>query len=322
MAESRAQRSAERTQGEAFMAANRRGSTFETVDLDKLELESIGPIPDYAAKLYGELKRVKEERDRFYERNTATSRWVLKVRKALILLGILALLATAASSAAKLSSWSDTVVNYGLAIALIAYALMTALSFYESATAGSAAYFRGNTIREALRDLWTNYEFDQAAILAKTSTGGDADAIKPELLATARALAAAMDTLARNELNDWRGEVQTSLTQLAAVGKEGLAAMQAQLKADYDARLAKLEEDAKSKAYLTLQVNGAAVGDIDVTIDEGRPVRTPDRSIALPELKAGPHQIRVSGKDKDGTALTKAQWLEVKAGIEAIAIAI
>jgi len=98
--------------------------------------------------------------------------------------------------------------------------------------------------------------------------------------------------------------------------------MQAQLKADYDARIAKLEDDAKSKAYLTLQVNGAAVGDVDVTIDDGRPIRTPDRRIALPELKAGPHQIRVSGKDKDGTALTKAQWIDVKAGINAIAVAV
>lgn len=301
------------------------GNTFEPIDLDALDLSSEMPVRDYAKKLYAELKRIRKLRVDFYEEVRTEHKAVLAVRKWLIALGIIALLATAFTAAARFSQigkeLSPEPADVGLAIALIAYALMTALSFWQTATANASAYFRSTDIILALRDLWSQYEFDQQAIFAKLPSS-DETAIRAELLATARALAAAMDTLARTELGEWRGEVQTSLTQLAAVGKEGLTAMQAQLKADYDVRLAKLEEDAKAKAYLTLQVNGAAVGEVDVTIDDGRPIRTPDRSIALPELKAGPHQIRVSGKDKDGTALTKAQWIDVKAGINAIAVAV
>lgn len=303
-----------------------RPGTFQTVNLEKLNLHMIDPVPAYAKALYDEVKRVKAMRLAYYQglRNDYGS--VLRVRKWLIILAIVALLATALSAAATIARVQPIgiidPVTWGLGTALIAYALMSALSFWESASAGSSAYFRSNAIILALRDLWEQYEFDQVAILAKTRAGADPAETKAELLSTARALVAAMDTLGRTELEDWRGEIQASLTQLAAVGKEGLAAIKAELKAEYDRRLARLEAAAtpKPKSYVTLQIKGALVGEAEISVDNGRAIRTDKRQVALAELSPGPHQVRVTGKDKDGGALTADEWVDLKAGIAAAAI--
>jgi len=296
-----------------------RPGTFRTVNLERLKLHSVTEVPAYAKALYDELRRIKRLRVAYYQDLRSGYSSVLGLRRNLIRLGIVALLATAISAAAQITGtkkfwFIDDVVTWGLGSALLAYALMTALSFYESATANSSAYFRSNAIIVAFRDLWEQYEFDQVGILAEWAAGADPVATKTELLATARALIAAMDTLSRTELDDWRGEVQTSLAQLAAIGKEGLASVKIELRAEYDQRLAKLEEAAK-RAYVTLTINGDFVGEAELTIDGKQTIHTAQRQIALPEMTPGPHGIKASAKDKQGQLRSGAKWIDCKAGI-------
>jgi len=292
-------------------------STFDPIKLQLLALESSQSLNDYADKLYGAVNAIWHQRVAFYKQRMGERRTVLFVRGALIWLGIIALIATAFAGAARFTDiggdWSVKPVDIALGIALVAYALMTALSFWESASAGSAAYFRGADIILALRDLWTQFEFDWTAILTKA--GGDADAAKAELLTAARSVIASIDTLARTELGEWRGEVQTSLTQLASIGREGFEAMKADLEGQYDERIAKLEKqaEAKSKSYVTLDLEGQFEGEAEISLDEGASIRSAQPRVALPEMVAGRHRIRVTAKSED-KALSAAEWVNATEG--------
>lgn len=78
-------------------------------------------------------------------------------------------MATALSASLRLSgitlSWWPSAGDHLLGVALICYVLMSAMSFCETATAGTQAYFRQLQVIIAIRDLWTQFEFDMIKAL-------------------------------------------------------------------------------------------------------------------------------------------------------------
>lgn len=305
------------------------GSTFEPIDLKTLKLHSIVDLNDFAQALYAELRRIKDLRVAFYQSRMRERDSVLWVRKMMVALGIVALLATAIAGIGSIDPtirWdmpgnaevnSAGLMRGGLLVALGAYALVSALSLWTNLMGAIAAYFRSLETILALRDLWTTYEFEHAALLARAA-GGDATATRAELMSGAQALVVAMDMLARTELGDWRGEINTSFSQLAAAAKDGVASAEQRLKDEFDKRLAKLEDARKSLA--TLDIRGEFVGDVEIAIDDGTGVTTGERRYALPAMPPGPHRLRISGADKDGKALVIARWIETDPGIRTILV--
>lgn len=308
---------------------SRLGSTLEPIKLQELKLHAITDVFAFAQALYTELKRIKELRVAFFRSRMKERDSVLRVRKVMIALGIVALLATAVAGIGSVEPsisldllilpklTSNGLMRGGLLVALAAYALVSAFSLWSNLMGAVAGYFRSVETILALRDLWTAYEFDHAALLAKAKDG-DHVAIRAELMSGAQTLVAAMDVLARTELGDWRGEINTSFSQLAAAAKDGAASAEQRLKAEFDKRIAKLEDARKS--LTTLDIRGEFVGEIEIALDDDVGVRTGERRYALPAMAPGPHRLRISGKDKDGKSLVVARWIEADPGIRTIAV--
>lgn len=322
------------------MSAKSQGSTFEPINLSVLDLYAIEDAKAYAEKLRGELDRVRRLRVAFYEARMGERGSVLYVRKWLVGLGIAALVCSAAAAGFRLvdatqkPTWlPGDPVSIALFLALGCYVAMSALSFWESATASTSGFFRSAEVILALRDLWTQYEFDIAAILeSNTRKTGENVATKDKLMSVSQTLATNMDAIARTELGDWKGEFQSSMTQLASAGRDGMVSVKAELKADYDARLKKIElsseeakkiaEAAKPKplAYAMLAIKGDFADTLEIVIDEKTRLQSRLAKTPLMPMQPGTYCLRVSGRDKAGKPLEAAQYVEIKSGPSEIKI--
>ena len=318
-----------------------KGNTFDPIDLDL----KAWPPSDYAAfveQLREQLINLTKKRSDWYHGQHRASRWVNSARTIMIGLGTVAVLLTAIAAglrvylaAYKPDSFYDIWI---MSFALLLYALMAAVSFFERSAEGSGHYFRSILAILAIRDLWTAYQFKdtqmQMSIAKPPTDPAELLAARQRWLDAARQYCTDLDAVATKELTEWRGAFQTSLTELSSAAKTGLAAAQTALsdavKADVaDAkaaaeeakRAAEAAKAAATPASLNLTVANAPGGEAIVTIDGRVAARGLDRTFALANLAQGQHSLRVDVPAvADGKVKAVSQIISLPGGITNLSV--
>jgi len=317
------------------------GSTFDPIEFDL----KAWPQSDYTAfveQLRQKLVGLTKKRIDWYQGQHRASRWVNSARTLMIWLGTIAVLLTAVAAglrvylaAYKIDGFSDIVV---MGLALLFYALMAAVSFFERSAEGSGHYFRSILAILAIRDLWTAYQFKdvqmQLSIPKPPTDAAELLAAKQRWLDAARQYCTDLDAIATKELTEWRGAFQTSLTELSSAAKTGLAAAQTALSdavkadvadakaaADEAKRAAEAAKAAVKPASLNLTVTNAPGGEAIVTIDGAVAARGPERTFAFANLTQGEHSLRVDvPAAADGKAKAIAQIISLPGGITNLSV--
>jgi hypothetical protein len=322
------------------------GNTFRAIELDPQATAELD-FPKFVEALLQKLGRLEEERFVYYERlRRKNSKWANGSRWVLALLGSIAFLLTGLAAAFRfapetfLQKWSLDGFDKGVLLAVLAiYAVMGAISFYERGTDKTTAYFRHVGIMLAIRDLWTQVQFEflkELIVLKSAADPKAAEAVARErILTLAQAFCNDLDKVATGELADWRTESLASLSELEAAAKKGSddvtmqvqeavkAAEQAATdakataeKAAADAReAAKAAEEAGKPGALNLAVTGDFDDQVLIFIDGVEVARSSGKAIAIDRVVPGLRKISAHGK-RGGRDLETARMIDVKPGLQ------
>jgi hypothetical protein len=322
------------------------GNTFRAIELEPQATAELD-FPKFVDALLHKLGRLKEERFAYYERlRKKNTKWANGSRWVLALLGSIAFLLTGLAAAFRfapetfLQKWSLGGFDKGVLLAVLAiYAVMGAISFYERGTDKTTAYFRHLGIILAIRDLWTQvqFEFLKELVVVKSAadpTAGEAVA-RERILTLAQAFCNDLDKVATGELTDWRTESLASLSELEAAAKKGSedvtmqvqeavkAAEQAATdarataeKAAADAReAAKAAGEAGKPGALNLAISGDFDDQVLISIDGVEVARSSGKAIAIDRVVPGLRKISAHGK-RGGKDLETARMIDVKPGLQ------
>lgn len=297
------------------------------LDFDKLAPEAPVSLRDFADQLRAALNERRKSRYGFYNGRRAQYAWVLNLRSALAWLGAAGIVLTALATAAHFRWPNDDHDGVLLVIAMVCYAVMAGISFYERSLNLAAAYFRSVGILIGMRDIWTRLQFELLAELRAATVGG-ADVEVPardRMAALAQAAWSDMEALTRGEQENWQGEVLASLKDLATAAEGGRGTV--------ETRLTQMEKDAaaaataradrttaaaraKAPALLTVTLSGDFAGRAEVLIDEQPVADTQTAEVALKPRPAGPVHLSATARDSAGTPLQAALNLELKPGLQ------
>lgn len=322
------------------------GNTFRAIELDPQATAELD-FPKFVEALLHKLGRLEEERFVYYERlRKKNSKWANGSRWVLALLGSIAFLLTGLAAAFRfapetfLQKWSLGGFDKGVLLAVLAiYAVMGAISFYERGTDKTTAYFRHVGIILAIRDLWTQVQFEflkELIVLKSAADPKAAEAVARErILTLAQAFCNDLDKVATGELADWRTESLASLSELEAAAKKGSDDVTAQVqealkaaeqaatdakataeKAAADARqAAKAAEEAGKPGALNLAVSGDFDDQVLILIDGVEVARSSGKAIAIDRVVPGLRKISAHGK-RGGNDLETARMIDVKPGLQ------
>jgi len=292
-------------------------TTFESIDL-KIDGFKASPYPEFVTKLRAELLAYKDKRFAFFELQQRNSKWVNIVRRSMVWFGSAGVFATALAAGVRIYSLMPGPLQSNLqassydvtllVIAVVLYAAMGAALFFERTAEGVGSYFRSIVAILAIRDLWNAYEFKAARLAAEPAPKAPEEelAAKKLYLDEAYAFCKALDTITTQELTEWRGAFQTSMTQLSTAATTGLAASQTALSeaikadvatakaaADEAKRAAEAAKEATRSAALNVTIVHAAAGTATITVDDQEVAKGLGRSFAISGQSQGLHKVRV-----------------------------
>jgi hypothetical protein len=300
-------------------------NTLIPIELDPKEFSAL-PFSEFVEKLLAKLHTLKNVRFTWYDdQRRRRSRWVNGTRKALALVGALAILLTALAGLLRILGNSLDV--FAIAGALVLYAIMGAISFYENVTADAAAYFRQVRAALDIRDLWTKLQFEFLKELMG-SKAGDSNAealISDRLIKLAEAFCNDLDKITSSELVEWRTEFMGSLSELESTAKKGTedshALLQNAVKAYENAAAesraaARAANEGAKPGYLNLEI----IGDFDqvvVFVDDKEVARTHLKKFGIDRLMPGYRKIQARATKKGAPPLEAAQIIDIKPGLQA-----
>jgi hypothetical protein len=210
------------------MATKSGGNTFKPIDLDVPTLMAMD-YDSFVEELSAKVSEVKQQRFDWYESQVRLDKWVNGLRRWMVWLGAAGTLATALATGFRVySTQSDWLKDHPIDIALLLlamflYAAMGAVAFYERMSEGVGSYFRSILAVGAIRDLWTGYQFKEAALMLQPpATQADVPAAKQRSLDAAELFCKALDAIATQELTEWHGAFRRPWA--AAISATGLAA--------------------------------------------------------------------------------------------------
>lgn len=288
----------------------RRPSTFTPIALDWHDLSQQDDFGIFVNSMYTAVERLKNERLRYYSGQRARRAIVNILRNAMIFLGILALLSTSIAAGIRVSGTDNSnficLGNWMLAIALSCYVLMSAMSFWETATSSTAAYFRQIQLILGIRDLWTRFEFDFVGALRARQIGQvDENTTKSTLLELARTVVTSIDDLAQGELAEWKQEFLTSISTLNTASSEGIEQIRSDIRASVTQAIERRE-----MGYVSLNIIDGLLP-AEVTVDDMQPIETASLSLTLPPLSIGPHRLKVVAKNSSGASKEVSSYIPV-----------
>ena len=295
-------------------------STLVAIDFDPRQFAQLD-FPEFCKSLLAKLREIKTQRFDWYDaKRRYHSKWVNGSRYVLAILGSVAILLTAIGTTMRIASTSPQYDVWVLIIALVFYAIMGAVSFFDKTTDSASAYFRHLGVQLAIRDLWTKLEFQllKEFLAMKLGDAAAEAAGRGRLCALAEAFCQDLDKISTVELSEWRTEFLASLSQLEATAKQGtedthkelLDAVKAIEKASADAL--KAAQEAAQPAFIILKVEGAD-GDVAILIDDAQVALTHLRSIPIDKICPGYRKIEARGK-KTGMDVQAATIREIKPG--------
>ncbi len=283
------------------------GNTLTPIDLDPRNLAATS-FAEFCDSLLAKLAAIKDRRFRWYDQQRdLRSRWVHGSRKALALAGAVAILLTAL--AAGLRVWRPQLEYdvWFLIIALVLYAAMGAVLFYEKITDATSAYFRHLGVILLIRDLWTKLQFELLKQFRSLKPGDAVSeaAVKEQICVLAEAFCRDLDKLASTELAQWQTEFMASLSELEAAARKGSddatkqlgEAVKAIEKATADAL--KAAEEAAKPAYVKLKIQGDFDGKVTILVDDAQVAESHLRDIVLDRLRPGYRKFEARAKKGD-----------------------
>ena len=321
----------------------RRGGTFGDFTL-AAPVDS-GDVAGSLSSLRAAVRQYKDVRlDWYVGQMQSRSRLANGVPGIAAALGVIGLLMTSAMVIARalalsgLNPWKNADVVIA-AIAVVAYAAMSAVLLYERLTEGSGGYFRAVATVVAIRDLWTAYDFDEIGrSLAPASP--DPAAEMERWRAPIETFCKALDGIVANELVAWQAAYQATARLRDGAADEGLRHAVIELKTSAEAAASAARADAQkaeeatraaSAARLTATLNlslGSAVtqGSAIILLDGAEQSKGRNqRSFSISGLSQGIHHIRVeftpSAPGSAMIAYEKAVRLEGGINTETIAVA-
>lgn len=313
----------------------RADNTFRPVwlNFDELAKEAPASLRDFAKQLRAALDERRKSRYGFYNGRRVQYAWVLSLQSALAWLGAAGIVLTAVATAAHFL-WPDDNVDGGLLVtAMICYAVMAGISFYERSLNLAAAYFRSVGILLAMRDIWTRLQFELLAELRAATVGGTDVEVpaRDRMAALAQAAWNDMEALTRGEQENWQGEVLSSLKDLATAAEGGRGTVESRLSqmekdaaaaATARAERAAAAARAKAPALLTVTLSGDFAGRAEILIDEQPVAGTETAEVALKPRPLGPVHLSATAKDSAGIPLQAALNLELKPGMQTAMLAL
>jgi len=308
--------------------------TFRPIELKPEDYGQLG-FDDFVKYILNKLDAGREERSAYYGTLRAkNSRWVMGSRKWLALAGAIALLLTTLGAGLRLADFSDEwkaiTANWdkaALLAALVLYAVMGAVAFYERGTDRTTTYFRHVATIMTVRDIWTKLQFEflrEIMGFKQAGQAGDEAAVRAKIVTLAEAFSNDLNRLTATELSDWRAEFLTSLSELEAAAKKGGEDVGVRLTAYVtEAKKAAAEaEEAAQRAlaasrpsFVNVVLSGTYDTAVTVTVDGVKVVEGVGKRFALGEVKPGPRTIAVAARKSD-KPVGISQTVEVKPGVQ------
>lgn len=218
-----------------------------------------------------------------------------------------------------------------MAVAVVAYALMSAGLLYERLTESSGGYFRAIATIVAIRELWTAYQFDEIGrSLAPKDTDGAKEIERWHV--PIKEFCKALDAIVAKEMTDWQAAYEATAKLRSDTANEGLKAVITELKASADAAATSAKEAAKkadeaatalaatrAPATLNLSLGAATTAGTAIIKIDGTEVAkgTNQRSFSIGQLTQGVHQIRIEfTPSANGSAMAPYEKaIDLKGGI-------
>jgi hypothetical protein len=282
-------------------------STLLPIDLDPGELAQLD-FPRFCESLLAKLSEIMAQRFDWYDgKRRDQARWVNGSRYVLAILGSVAILLTAIGATMRIAKSSSEYDLWALVVALVLYAIMGAVSFFEKTTDSTSAYFRYVGVILAIRDLWTKLQFELLKeLLAFNPGGAEAEAASRGRLCTlAEAFCRDLDKLASVELNEWRVEVLASWSKLEDAAKQGTEGTQKQLldavKAIEKSSADKLNaaEEAAKPAFMNVRIEGDFDRQVAIFVDDVQVAVTHLKSFPIDKVRPGFRKIEARAKKGD-----------------------
>ncbi|MDX1116244.1 hypothetical protein GOL31_31680 [Sinorhizobium medicae] len=311
------------------------GNTFSTLRLQPDDLSQ----PDFhtfVLDINDRLDAVRQDREEFYrQQREENTKWVNGSRRFLALAGAAALLLTAA--AAALRFMPEEVLGrltgldaWVLVVALIIYAIMSAVALYEKGTDKTSSYFRHLTISIAIRDLWNKFQFAILREYPELKASADPIGARKRICELAEAFCKDLDKLTGGELADWRSEFMASLSELEETAKAGRNDVEVRLDklvqaaakaADAAVRAAAEAEAATKPGHLNLTIAGPSDGEVTIRIDGIVRAQGNAGKFAIEKINPGVHRLSAAAKLPAGDVQVE-EMIEIKPGIQGYNIAL
>jgi hypothetical protein len=182
---------------------------------------------------------------------------------------------------------------------------MAAISFIERSSAASAGYFRYIGVIVAIRNLWTQFQFEQLKLLQGTTIGDSASEVRARaaLADLAQNYCTQLDSIAAGEGETWREEFKASLTELGNLSRSRLTEVETQLKAHAQEMKQIADKQAADKpVFVNLTIDGDFDGQATIYVDGSEKTKTKLKTLALGAIAPGQRVFRVTAQ-KSGVAL-------------------
>lgn len=316
----------DKSKGAAMEGFPATGNTFNPIKLDASALAGETDFDKYVEILTTKVKQLTDERAGYYNNLREQGSWVNASRSWLIYLGagslLLTALATVMRIAPPISKKPPPFENFDaflLIVVLVLYAVMAVISFVERSSAAAAGYFRHIGVIVSIRNLWTQFQFEQLKLLQKTKAGGISEAeARAALAALAQDYCVQLDSIAAGEGETWREEFKASLTELGNLSQTRLTEVETQLKAQRAELKQVADKRAQARAaekpvMVKLTVAGGFDGEAIVYVDGTENTRTKLKTLTLGEIAPGRRVFRVVAQ-KAGTRLEAEQAEQIEPG--------
>ncbi|WP_170764726.1 hypothetical protein [Ruegeria lacuscaerulensis] len=311
------------------------GNTLEPISLDYTKYRA-KTFPEVVDALYEDLECVKKKRFDYYNfKRSQDARWANRSKAWLSALGAIAVLLTSAAAVVRVlygSNPPSPAYDVWLFVgALAIYAIIAAVSFYETNSDRTSSYFRYLMILLAIRDLWTKASFailSEAVVVYTPKSQEEKDAIQ-RVIDLGIAFTTDLDKLATEELGEWKTEHLLSLSELEAAAQKGTAEVTGSLKAAVrDLEKAAKENlkaaveaaNAQKAAIVNFVVEGEFTGNVSVQASGRQVYASHLKNFSVDDLAPGLAKIEAMAQSPAGDPLAASFIVELKPGLQDVKI--
>lgn len=335
------------------------GSTFSDF---KPKMDADPAQPKESVRALREAAQVYKDERLTYYRNQMRRRTdvVNRLPTAAAVLGVIGILFTSAAVIVRTLSladpdWANADIKM-MAVALGAYALMSAMLIFERLTESSGGYFRAAETVVAIRDLWTAYQFGDIARSA-VEPAKDGSVEIERWRAPIETFCTSLDAIVGKEMTAWQTAYRETAKLLSDTADSGLQSVITEIKAAAEAAAkeakekaeeatkkaeevrkkaeeaakkaedaAKAAADAQAPATLNLSLGTATTAGTAAIKIDGKVVASGvnQRSFSITRLKQGEHHLRVEfTPSAEGSTMTPFEKsIRLQGGINTETIAV